>query len=65
MWSRLSSDRFSAISDRCPSRTTLSAVMTVKPTAAPRSRAPQVAGKAKIAPAQSASGSPPLQLASA
>ena len=50
MWSRLSSDRFSAISDRCPSRTTLSAVMTVKPTAAPRSRAPQVAGEGEDRP---------------
>ena len=39
--------------------------MTVNPTAAPRSREPHVAGNAKMAPAQSASGSPPLQLASA
>ena len=43
----------------------LKAVMSVKPTAAPRSREPQVAGNAKMAPAQSASGSPPLQLAPA
>ena len=39
------------------------AVMSVKPTAAPRRREPQVAGNAKIAAAQSAIGSPPLQLA--
>lgn len=43
----------------------LKAVMIVKPTATARRRDPQVAGKAKIAPAHSASGSPPLQLAPA
>ena len=42
-----------------------SAVIRVRPTATPRSRAPQVAGNAKIAPMHSAIGSPPLQLAPA
>ena len=41
------------------------AVMANRPTAAPRIRELQVAGNAKIAPRQSAIGSPPLQLASA
>ena len=43
----------------------LKAVMIVKPTATARRREPQVEGNAKMAPAQSASGSPPLQLAPA
>ena len=57
--------RFSATIDSEPSRTTLSAVIAARPTAAPCSRDPHAAGYAKMAPMHRAMGSPPLQLASA